>query len=196
MTKVGITGGIGSGKSIVCEIFNRLGISIYNADNRAKWLMNNNVVLKQQLIARWGNQLYKNNQLDRSFLAGIIFANKEAIEFVNSVVHPAVNVDFKEWFSLHSNEAYVIKEAALLFESNTYREMDVIVTVYAPENLRIERVLKRDNISKAQVINRMNNQLSDEEKVKRSDYIIFNNEQQSLLEQVLNLHNILISKSI
>lgn len=196
MTKVGITGGIGSGKSIVCEIFNRLGISIYNADNRAKWLMNNNVVLKQQLIARWGNQLYKNNQLDRSFLAGIIFANKEAIEFVNSVVHPAVNVDFKEWFSLHSNEAYVIKEAALLFESNTYREMDVIVTVYSPENLRIERVLKRDNISKAQVINRMNNQLSDEEKVKRSDYIIFNNEQQSLLEQVLNLHNILISKSI
>lgn len=196
MTKVGITGGIGSGKSIVCEIFNRLGISIYNADNRAKWLMNNNVVLKQQLIARWGNQLYKNNQLDRSFLAGIIFANKEAIEFVNSVVHPAVNVDFKEWFSLHSNEAYVIKEAALLFESNTYREMDVIVTVYAPENLRIERVLKRDNISKPQVINRMNNQLSDEEKVKRSDYIIFNNEQQSLLEQVLNLHNILISKSI
>jgi len=196
MTKVGITGGIGSGKSIVCEIFNRLGISIYNADNRAKWLMNNNVVLKQQLIARWGNQLYKNNQLDRSFLAGIIFANKEAIEFVNSVVHPAVNVDFKEWFSLHSNEAYVIKEAALLFESNTYREMDVIVTVYSPENLRIERVLKRDNISKPQVINRMNNQLSDEEKVKRSDYIIFNNEQQSLLEQVLNLHNILISKSI
>ncbi len=196
MIKVGITGGIGSGKTIVCEIFIRLGISLYNADNKAKWLMNNNENIKQQLTERWGNQLYKNNQLDRSFLAGIIFADKKAIEYVNAIVHPAVNNDFKKWSILHSREVYVIEESALLFESNACSDMDVMVTVYSPENIRIERVIKRDNISRAQVINRMNNQLSDQEKVKRSEFVIYNNEKQSLLEQVLNLHNELTSRSI
>lgn len=196
MIKVGITGGMGSGKTIVCEIFIRLGISLYNADNKAKWLMNNNENLKQQLIERWGNRLYKNNQLDRSFLADIIFTDKKALEYVNSIVHPAVNIDFKKWCFLHTKEVYVIEESALLFESMAFSDMDVMVTVYSPENIRIERVIRRDNVPRAQVINRMNNQLSDEEKVKRSDFVIYNNEKQSLLEQVLNLHNTLISRII
>ena len=196
MIKVGITGGIGSGKTTVCEIFIRLGISLYNSDSKAKWLMNNNENIKQQLIERWGSQLYKNNQLDRSFLAEIIFADKKALEYVNSIVHPAVNTDFKKWSILHTKEVYVIEESALLFESKAYSDMDVTVTVYSPENIRIERVIKRDNVSREQVINRINNQLSDQEKVKRSEFVIYNNEKQSLLEQVLNLHNELISRSI
>ena len=195
MIKVGITGGIGSGKSIACEVFSRIGVPVYNADNRAKWLMNNNITLKQQLIARWGNQVYKNNQLDRSFLAGIIFEDKDAIEFVNSLVHPAVRNDFQEWCSLHPDEAYVIQEAALLFESNAYNDMDVMVTVFSTEKVRIDRVCKRDQVTREQVIQRMNNQLPDEEKVKRSDFVVYNNEDQSLLEQTLKLHSLLISRS-
>ena len=196
MIKVGITGGIGSGKSIVSEIFVRLGISIYNADTRAKWLMNTNDNLKQQFVARWGNQLNKNNQLDRSYLAGIIFDNKEAINFVNSLVHPAVRTDFQNWCQSHSEESYVMEEAALLFESHANEEMDIMITVYSDENIRINRVIKRDKLTKEQVISRMNNQLSDEEKVKRSEYIIYNNETKSILEQALNLHKILISRSL
>ena len=196
MIKVGITGGIGSGKSMACEIFSRLGVPVYNADSRAKWLMNNNIPLKQQLIAHWGNQVYKNNQLDRSFLAGIIFEDKTAIEFINSLVHPAVRIDFQKWCSLFVDKAYVIQEAALLFESNACKDIDIMVAVFSPENIRIDRVCKRDHVSKEQVIQRMNNQLSDEDKVKRSEFVIYNNEEQSMLEQVVKLHQILISRSI
>ncbi len=196
MIKVGITGGIGSGKSIVCEMLTHLGISVYNADIRAKWLMNNNLTLKQALSNRWGEKLYINNQLDKQYLAEIIFNDKKALEYVNSVVHPAVNTDFDDWCKLHYTNLYVIKEAALLFESNAYKLMDVMVTVFAPENLRIERVVNRDNISIDQIMNRINNQLPESDKVKRSDYVIYNNEQQSVIEQVNKLHSILITRSI
>jgi dephospho-CoA kinase len=194
MIKVGITGGIGSGKSLVCEIFLRLGISIYNADTRAKWLMNSDEKIKQILISKWGQQIYKNNQLDRSMLAGIIFDNKEAIDLVNSIVHPAVGIDFKNWCKEHTNEIYIIKEAALLFESNADKDLDTMVTVYSKKNIRIERVIKRDKITREQVISRINNQLPDEEKVKRSEFVIVNNEEQSVLMQVLNLHNTIITR--
>ena len=194
MIKVGITGGIGSGKSLACEIFSRLGVSVYNADCRAKWLMNNNTLLKQKLITRWGNQVYKNDQLDRSYLAGIIFEDKNAVEYVNSLVHPAVKIDFRDWCSLHLDDDYVIEEAALLFESNSYLDMDIMVTVFSNEKVRIDRVCKRDHVTKEQVIQRMNNQLPDEEKIKRSEFVIYNSNEQSMLEQVIKLHHTLISR--
>ena len=188
MIKVGITGGIGSGKSVICEAFNKLGVNIYDADIRAKALINENIQIRKKLVTRFGRSLYKNDQLDRSMLAGIIFDDKIALEFVNSIIHPAVGDDFRVWCKQHEHEPYIIEEAALLFESGAYKEMNKMVTVYAPEALRINRVLLRDKVTQEQVKSRMNNQLPDEEKMQRSDFVIYNDEKHSVLEQVLKLH--------
>jgi dephospho-CoA kinase len=188
MIKVGITGGIGSGKSAVCEAFNKLGVNIYNADIRAKALINQNIQIREKLVTRFGRSLYKNDQIDRSMLAGIIFEDKTALEFVNSIIHPAVGDDFRAWCKQYEHEPYVIEEAALLFESGAYKKMNKMVTIYAPEELRINRVMLRDKVTREQVKKRMNNQLPDEEKMKRSDFVIYNDEKHSVLEQVLKLH--------
>lgn len=194
MIKIGITGGIGSGKSIVCEVFGLLGVSVYHADSRAKILMNEDDIIKNQLIAKFGQNLYKNDQLDRTMLAGIIFEDKSAVEFVNSLVHPAVGNDFDKWCLKHGDELYVIEEAALHFESDAYKRMDIMITIFAPEDMRIKRVVMRNGVTPAQVRSRMNNQLSDEEKVKRSDYVIYNDDKNSVLEQVLKIHHKISSK--
>lgn len=191
MIKVGVTGGIGSGKSIVCEIFARLGVRIYNADERAKALINNDVRIRQKLIEKFGPEVYKNDQLNRPVLANIIFSDKAAIEFVNSIVHPAVADDFDAWCATLGQESYVIEEAALLFESGAYKRMDKMITVFALSDIRLKRVMLRDKVSEEQVLTRMNNQLSDEEKIKLSDFVIDNNEKISILTQVLRLHNLL-----
>jgi dephospho-CoA kinase len=193
MIKVGITGGIGSGKSLVCDIFRKLGVPVYVADDRAKMLMNSDAHIKNQLIERFGASVYKNGTLDRAKLAGIIFEDKEAIGFVNALVHPAVGADFLAWCNARNDQKYVIEEAALLFESGGYKQLDTIITVLAPENMRIERVIHRDGATPEQVKNRMTNQMSDEEKATRSDMVIYNDEKHSLLEQVLNLHYSFIS---
>jgi dephospho-CoA kinase len=192
MIKVGITGGIGSGKSIVCEVFRKFGTSIYNADSRAKTITNEDFGIRNQLTSKFGNEIFKNNQLDRSMLAEIIFKNKHALEFVNSVIHPAVGLDFHNWCKQHETEPYVIEEAALLFESGGYKEMDQMITVYAPETLRIKRVNFRDGLSPDEIQNRMNNQWPDEEKLQRSNFVIYNDEKQSVVEQVLKLHEMLM----
>lgn len=193
MIKVGITGGIGSGKSIVCEVFRQLGIHVYIADTMARALMNTDPKLMQALTLRFGKSLYKNGQLNRELLAGIVFENKEAIRFVNSIVHPAVAQDFEVWSHQFTNEPYIIEEAALLFESGAYKMMDKMITVYSPADIRVKRVMERDNATLFQVKQRMENQISDEEKVKRSDFIIANDSRHSILEQVLNLHHIFLS---
>lgn len=193
MIKVGITGGIGSGKSLVCEVFSKLGIPIYKADDRAKLLMNTNSQIKDKLTAKFGSDVYKSSTINRPLLADIIFNNREALDFVNTTVHPVVASDFDVWCNLHSSQPYVIEEAALLFESGAYQRMDKIITVLAPENIRKQRALKRDNITMAQVEQRMNNQLADAEKAGRSDYLIYNDEKHGLLEQILNLHHIFLS---
>ena len=191
MIKVGITGGIGSGKSIVCEVFRKLGISIYNADTKAKIITNEDADIRKQLTAKFGDPIFKNNKLDRSLLAEIIFKDKLALEFVNSVIHPAVKLDFHNWCKQHETETYVIEEAALFFESGGYNEMDQMITVYAPEALRIKRVKLRDSLSTEQIQDRMNNQCPDKEKLQRSNFVIYNDEKQSIVEQVLKLHEIL-----
>src|SRR6266498_4309644 len=149
MIKVGITGGIGSGKSLVCEIFSKLGIPIYKADEHAKLLMNTNSQIKDKLTAKFGPDVYKHNAINRPLLADIIFNNREALEFVNTTVHPVVASDFDAWCNLHFSHPYVIEEAALLFESGAYHRMDKVITVLAPENIRKQRVVKRDNITMA-----------------------------------------------
>lgn len=194
MIKVGITGGIGSGKSIICQIFNRLGPPVYDADARAKALMTENKEIIYKLSTRFGSNLYKNGQLDRKMLAGIIFEDKQAIGFVNSVIHPAVEADFTAWSLQYQSEPYVIEEAALHFESGAYKNMNVMIMVFAPVEIRLKRVIQRDSGTREQVEARMNNQLPDTEKIKRSDFVIYNDDKQSIMEQVLKIHNELISR--
>lgn len=186
----GVTGGIGSGKSIVCEIFRQLGIPVYNADERAKYLIHYNTELKKALQNTFGNHIYQSNgALDKSKLASIIFNDKQALETINALVHPLVGNDFKQWMKQFcSQKKMVIKEAAILFESNTYRSLDFIITVIAPRELRIQRVISRDRTSREKVEKRMNNQWSDEKKTEMSDFVIINDEKQAVIPQVLNIY--------
>jgi len=193
MIKIGITGGIGSGKSIVCEVFRQLGAHVYIADLRAKELMNNDPNIKQSLISKFGKSIYKNNQLDRELMAGLIFEKRAAIEFVNSLVHPVVARDFDLWSEQYKSDSYIIEETAILFESGAFKRMDKVITVFAPFELRINRVVKRDKVTVGQVEQRINNQIPDEEKIKLADFIIYNDYTHSVLEQVLNLHNFFLS---
>ena len=193
MIKVGITGGIGSGKSLVCDVFRKLNVSVYEADSKAKSLMVTNPMIREKLILKFGESIYINNLINKELLAGIIFEEPSALAFVNSVVHPAVALDFEMWCSSHINEAYVIEEAALLFESGANKKMDKMITVYSPEELRMKRVMMRDKATAEQVKQRIKNQISDEEKVRHSDYVVYNDEKHSLLEQIINLHNIFLS---
>ncbi|HEY4788006.1 MAG TPA: dephospho-CoA kinase [Bacteroidales bacterium] len=195
MIKVGITGGIGSGKSTVCDVFRKLGIYVYVADERAKVLMNTDFQVKEKLISRFGQSIYSDNQLDRKLFAGVIFKDIKALEFVNSVVHPAVAIDFQKWSDEHKGEPYVLEEAALLFESGANKTMDKMITVYAPVDLRIKRAILRDGSTAALIKQRMDNQVADEEKVKYSDFVIYNDEKQSVIEQVMKLHNIFLSSN-
>ncbi len=197
MLTIGVTGGIGSGKSIVCDIFKQLGIPVYNADKRAKYLINNNENLKTALQNTFGNDIYQpNGTLDKPKLASIIFNNKQALERINALVHPAVKDDFQQWVTrLPAQNKLVIKEAAILFESNTYQYLDTVITVTAPRELRIQRVMKRDNTSRKNVEKRMNNQWSDEKKIKMSDYVIVNDEKRAVITQVLNIFEQLKQKT-
>jgi dephospho-CoA kinase len=188
MIKVGITGGIGSGKSIISQVFSKLGVPVYNADLSAGILMNNDPEIINGLITKFGNNIYINSLLDRKKLAEIIFTDKEALKYVNGLVHPAVGKDSEKWFLCHKHNPYVIKEAALFFESGTYKEIDLMITVIAPLNLRYKRVIERDKVTMDQVKKRMESQLSDDEKIIKSDFVIINDEIRSVLEQVLFLH--------
>lgn len=188
MIKVGITGGIGSGKSKVCEMFSSLGIPVYDSDTRAKKLMNENETIKHSLTGYFGNDVYADGSLNRLFLAQKIFNNKPALDFVNSIVHPAVRNDFLQWAE-HQNAPYVIEEAALLFESAAYKLLDIVITVTCPEEIRIQRVIERDKTTRENVLQRIKNQMTEDEKVSKSDYVIINDDRHSLIEQVNNIHN-------
>jgi dephospho-CoA kinase len=194
MISVGITGGIGSGKTSVCAFFERLGIPVYYADERAKWLMANNIDLKAQITNAFGAEAYQNGALNRPFLAKTVFNNQEQLQKLNSLVHPAVWADTAAWMQAQSKNPYILYEAAILFESGSYKMLDKVITVYAPKNLRIERVMARDKVSKEEVELRMSKQMPDEEKMAKSDYIIYNDGSRGLLSQILNIHQELKSK--
>lgn len=188
--QIGITGGIGSGKSTVSHIFSILGIPIYDADSRAKYLMAHNKDLKQAIQKAFGEEAYlKNGELNRSFLAAQVFSDSEKVKIINGLVHPEVAKDYLQWLS-EQKSPYVLREAALMIESGSHKLLDKLIAVFAPENLRIERVKKRDpQRSEAEIKAIIAKQLPEEEKLKLADFIIYNDEQHPLIPQVLALHN-------
>ncbi len=194
MIKIGLTGGIGSGKTTVAKIFETLGIPVYYADDRTKHLMNTDEALKASIIQHFGNDAYKNGELDRKYLAGIVFSNKEKLELLNSLTHPITILDADEWMKQQTT-AYTIKEAALLFESGAAEQLDYIIGVYAPQHIRVERVVKRDKLPVEDVMKRISRQIDEEMKMKLCDFIIKNNDQQLVIPQVLELHKRFLEES-
>ena len=187
MLRVGLTGGIGSGKSTVAKIFESLGIPVYYADDAAKQIMNTDEELKGALIKNFGDKVYKEGLLDRAWLGSIVFADKEKLALLNSLTHPITIRDADRWMEKQQSP-YTIKEAALLFESRANEHLDHIIGVYAPQELRIRRVMARDKVTEAEVLKRINRQMNEEEKMKRCDSVIVNDEKQPVIQQVLALH--------
>ena len=192
-TLVGLTGGIGSGKTTIANFFKELGVPIYIADTEAKALMNRSKVIKRKLIALFGDNAYQNGKLNRDFLSKQIFNNKDLLQKMNAIVHPKVASHFKRWVK-KQDAPYVISEAAILFENGSYKKYDYIITVTAPEEVRLKRVMSRDNSSKEKVKSVMNNQWKDEEKIKLSDYVIQNINLEEAKAQVLQIHQNLLQK--
>ena len=194
MLKIGITGGIGSGKSTIAKIFEVIGIPVYNADDAAKRLMYENTNLKAQIIHHFGKDAYTNSTLNKKYIASIVFNNPEKLALLNSLVHPVTIQDAAEWIKKQTSP-YIIKEAALFFESGAHAYVDKIIGVYAPTPIRINRVMKRDNITREEVLARMNKQIDEEMKMRLCDYVIKNNEQDLVLPQVMKLHTHFIEQS-
>jgi dephospho-CoA kinase len=187
MYKVGITGGIGSGKSYVCDMLRERGVAIYNSDIRAKQLMNSSSAIREALVANFGEECYTSVGLNREFLASVVFSDSERLKALNGIVHPAVIADFNSWAE-EQEGSYVVLESAILFEAGLEGSVDVVVAVMAPESLRIERVMARDGATREQVAQRIANQLSDEERSSRAKYAVVNIDVDDLAEDVEQLH--------
>ncbi len=194
MLRVGITGGIGSGKSTVSGIFESLGVPVYDADSAAKWLMSEDPILKEQLIKEFGEKTYENGKLNRSHLSSIVFNNKEKLTLLNSLVHPVTLQDAQQWMA-QQKTPYSIKEAALIFESGSQSALDYVIGVSAPVNFRIQRVMERDHISRAEVTARISKQMQEPVKMSLCNFIIINDGIQMLIPQVLTLHDKLLELS-
>jgi dephospho-CoA kinase len=194
MLKVGITGGIGSGKSTVCQVFKTLGIPVLHADDTARYLMANDEILIANIRQLFGPTVYANNKLDRTQIANIVFKNPEMLQQLNAIVHPAVKLYSEQWMQ-NQVTPYAIKEAAIFFESGTYVDLDVMIGVYAPQTLRILRVAERDGVSQEQVLERISQQMDEDEKMKRCDFIIYNDDSQPIIPQVLALHQTLLERA-
>ncbi len=188
MLRLGITGGIGSGKTLVCSIFQQLGVPVYNADTRAKWLINNHTELKTKLIKQFGEATFKDGLYNTVHISSIVFGNPTQLALLNAIIHPAVFEDWKQFCELHQTAPLVIKEAAIMLETDSKYTVDKIALVYAPLAIRMQRVMQRDQISEADLLKKINAQMAEEEKLKLADYVIVNDGEQSLVEQVLKLH--------
>jgi dephospho-CoA kinase len=188
--KIGVTGGIGAGKSVVCTIFKQLGIPIYDADSRAKWLIANHPILIQEIKTTFGEEAYIGKELNRRYLAEKVFVSKDNIHKMNSLVHPKVGEDAKNWFEENKGKyPYIIKEAALLYEAGSYKELDKVIVVTAPLEVRIARIQIRDpQRSKEEILGIIAKQIPEDEKVKLADFVIYNDGEQMLIPQVLRLH--------
>ena len=193
MKIVGLTGGIGSGKTTVANMFRALGISIYIADEEAKKLMASSKIIKRKLIALFGEKVYVNDALNKPYIADTIFKNRLLLEKMNAIIHPRVASHFKKWL-LKQKSPYVIKEAAILFENEGYKQCDIIITVTAPKELKIKRLLSRDNMTLEKIEAIMNNQWNDEKKIKLSDYVIVNTKLENTRKQVVKIHEEIIDK--
>lgn len=191
MLKVGITGGIGSGKTTVAKIFEVLGIPVYYADDAARNLVNEDEQIRQAIISEFGKESYTGNQLNRPFIATIVFNDKSKLEKLNAITHPATIEHANEWMK-KQHSPYTLKEAALLFESGSVEHLDYVIGVYSPIELRIKRIMARDHISAEDVQKRIDRQMNEEEKMKRCHTVIINDEKQPVLPQVLQLHEKLL----
>jgi dephospho-CoA kinase len=185
--KIGLTGGIGSGKSIMAKIFSILGIPVFYADVAARNVMHEDAVLKQKIKQTFGEEAYENDKLNRKYIADIVFNNPFKLEQLNAIVHPATIAAAQQWI-LQQTTPYAIKEAALFFESGSAEGLDYIIGVYAPQHLRIQRVMQRDNVTREDVLTRMSKQINEEMKMRLCDFVIINDEQTLVIPQVLKLH--------
>lgn len=186
--KIGITGGIGVGKSVVTKIFKVLGIPTYDADREAKDIMVKNDAVRQSLMQTFGKEVYfEDGSLNREWLGKRVFSDADELKKLNAIVHPAVIKDGEDWAAAQTS-IYSVKEAALLFESGSYKALDFTILVVSPLELRIERVMQRDKVDRQEVLRRINKQMPEEEKEKLSDCIVYNDDEHSLIEQVMELH--------
>ena len=194
MYKIGVTGGIGSGKSTVCELLRDRGVAVYDSDSRAKQLMAESEALREQLIAAFGAECYNAEGLDRAFLASKVFGNEEALQQLNSIVHPAVRADFQVWAE-QQRSPYVVLESAILFEAGFEPEVDATLAVMAPMPMRLERTMARDGVDKESVMRRMEHQLSDDELHRRASRTIVNINREYLEGDIEQLHKIFVYES-
>ena len=194
MVRVGLTGGIGSGKSTVAQIFEVLGIPVYYADISAKKLMNEDAALRLAITAIFGEQAYVNNTLDRKYISSIVFSDPAKLQQLNALVHPATKKDGEAWMQQQTSP-YAIHEAALIFEAKVSDRLDLVIGVSSPMELRIKRAMGRDKINRDEVLKRMDQQLEEEIKMSKCDFILINDEQQLLIPQILELHQKLLVMS-
>ena len=192
MLKIGLTGGIGSGKTLVGEVFAALKVPVYVADQEARRLMETSPVLRNSLDKLFGSKAFKGDNLDRRYIGEIVFNDKRMLTSLNKIVHPAVHADFERWAEQYRDLPYVMEEAAVLFESGGAKRMDKTFFVKAAEQTRIRRVMARDNVSGEQVLARIRNQWSDEKKEKLADFIIYNENDSMILPQIVDLHQDII----
>jgi dephospho-CoA kinase len=195
MLKVGLTGGIGSGKSLIAEMFKLLRVPVLHADDTARYLMEHDTKLKSAIGQLFGKEVYENGRLNRPFLASVVFNDKAKLEQLNTLVHPAT-IAFAQQWAASQTTPYTIKEAAIFFESGSYKDMDKMIGVYAPVEMRLERAMRRDNATAEVIRQRMDKQMNEEEKMKRCDFVIYNDGTKSVIDQVLNLHQQLLEITV
>ena len=197
MIKVGITGGIGSGKTLVCNMFKILGVPVFHADVVAKLLLNTSSNIKEELIENFGADIYSfDGSINRKAFGDIIFNNANSLAVANRIIHPYVILEFKNWLEFHKEKEYILHEAAILFESGVDKEMDKVIYVYAPEDIRVSRVISRDKISTEDINARINNQWPFEKVKNRVNYIINNDGKELLIPQIINIQSKLLSNKL
>lgn len=193
MKTVGVTGGIGSGKSLVCRIFSEIGIPVYHADTAASRIMDEDPEIRRLLTELLGEEAYTGNRLNRKKVAGIVFQNPDKLAKVQEIVHPAVFKDFGNWKRRYNDVPYLVHEAAILFESGAYKLMDIILNVYAPTRVRIQRIMARDGLSEKEIRQRVENQWPESRRRSLSDFLIINDGKRMLLPQVIKIHRKLLT---
>mgnify|MGYP001486217484 FL=1 len=194
---VGLTGGIGSGKTTVAEVFKKLdSVAVYIADIEARKIMNSSDVIRTQLLQAFGKETFKNNELNRQYLANVVFESTEKLTILNNIVHPEVKRCFQDFVAKNIDKAYVLYESAILFESNSAQQCDFVISVFLDKEERIKRVVSRDKTSKKEVLSRINNQWKEDKKLLSSNYIILNYEIKDTNKSILKIHNILTEKAL
>ena len=189
--QIGITGGIGSGKSVVCKLFSCLGIPVYNADSRAKWLTNHNPQIIESIIALLGSESYtKEGFYNTSYVSSLVFKNDDLLKKLNAIIHPVVMQDTTDWVESHARSPYVVKEAAIMNRAGDGNALDYVVVVEAPLELRVARILQRDKRSEEEIRSIVKRQVSDDERKQVADFFIYNDEESALIPQVLKLHEV------